>query len=165
MKHASAMQSTYVNVFVERAKAKDEIISKDGVSKQFSPFHQSPPLFLYSLSPLLSLPLFLSFIPGLSHTTTQTAASSHLLTDADDVGSGGGCAAGYYDTNNYATVHTLVSIPLIRCTLGRLIHLKLVSTCRAYRRRDGVLTYGVSSFEMQDTAQLLIKLSSCRYSR
>ena len=121
--------------------------------------------FIRSRHFFLSLPLFLSFIPGLSHTTTQTAASSHLLTDADDVGSGGGCAAGYYDTNNYATVHTLVSIPLIRCTLGRLIHLKLVSTCRAYRRRDGVLTYGVSSFEMQDTAQLLIKLSSCRYSR
>ena len=33
----------------------------------------------FSLSPPLSF--FLSFIPGLSHTTTQTAASSHLLTD------------------------------------------------------------------------------------
>ena len=88
---------------------------KDGVSKQFSPFHQSPPLFLYSLSPLLSfslslsLSLSLSFIPSLSHTTTQTAASSHLLTDADaDYG-----AAGSYDTNDD---DILVSIPIIRRT-------------------------------------------------
>ena len=35
----------------------------------------------FSLSPPLFLSFFLSFIPGLSHTTTQTAASSHLLTD------------------------------------------------------------------------------------
>ena len=90
------------------------------MSKQFSPFHQSPPLFLYSLSPLLSfflsLSLFLSFIPGLSHTTTQTAASSHLLTDAD----GGGGAAGYYDTNDDDDVDILVSIPIIRRTYTRI---------------------------------------------
>ena len=61
------------------------------------------------------LSLFLSFIPGLSHTTTQTAASSHLLTDAD----GGGGAAGYYDTSD-DDVDILVSIPIIRRTYTRI---------------------------------------------
>ena len=79
---------------------------------------KSSSLSLFALATSFSLPpsFFLSFIPGLSHTTTQTAASSHLLTDADVGGGCGGCAAGYYDTNNCATVHILVSIPLIRCT-------------------------------------------------
>ena len=45
---------------------------KDGVSKQFSPFHQSPPLFLYSLSPLLSFFLYLSLSLSLSFFHSQS---------------------------------------------------------------------------------------------
>ena len=69
----------------------------------------------FSLSPPLSF--FLSFPVCPTQQHKRQRHRTYLRTDADDVGSGGGgCAAGYYDTNNCATVHILVSIPLIRCT-------------------------------------------------
>ena len=76
-------------------------------------------LSFFIRSPLsLFLSPFLSFIPGLSHTTTQTAASSHLLTDAD-AETAAAAAVGYYER---AAFNTNYSSPV-------WIHLESLHIC------------------------------------
>ena len=100
-------------------------------------------LSFFIRSPLsLFLSPFLSFIPGLSHTTTQTAASSHLLTDAD-AETAAAAAVGYYEraafNTNYSSpvwihlesLHICLVCGAGQCTMTKLplwkgIHLLLI---------------------------------------